>query len=791
MSENIAGNYSSDLWRISPDGTAELWIENIADGVVSLDFSSGDDYGDSLYVGTWQAATVLRIDSLGNVADFYDFTDDVASAYMGDLIFTAEDSVMGGRMAVTIKNDTVYELYMLNSDGTAELWTDALQSAAGYVADGDLILENNGDLTVLLSDEAGLATIAQSELTEYTLGQLNIREATYIRPYVAIDFADEARIMNLGQAATADLATEVAAGTFSPDDTAANILFDFDADGDIYLYSTNVTAIGTATRVDPGVFEDISTVIAPEDIDQASFLTNATLSHLEVYGDGKIMAIAQDPDNNTTEDDALLTFTETATDTWQSQWSLTASTIADETAPIQEFEFNGETLQLRTEGSTQAALSYLSNLDGDIKDLTSLIILQSNSRSEVVLANIDDIGDLTLDEIVINDSLGRLIFGGDVETITAPDDAEGKVSRVSIGSVQDVLTPGLEYTSFQADSLGDADTTGHRFLATGLKNLQVLGDVANIQILPRRSTNSLGDIVIDGVITDSEFNSRSLSSLTVNNLDNADVAVSSSTFYLLGRKAKIGSVTIEQGDIDSTLLYSEGNIKQVTIEDGNLTNSAITAPIEDGKIGKVIVRDQDGPGNTNGNIDNVEISADKSILTIHADGDVSSTVEMTADGSRRSRINRVSSGGDFAGSIQSTRLGDVLIGYDLNKDQLDEDDTYTGSDFTGTAQSTFDLKSVKVTGSVTDATLVSLVRSINHISAEDGFTDTIVSATKNIKRIMVGYEEGRRSSIVNSKADVSGTIYADKLGRVYFTGDEALDLSNVSKIGPVHDDVIN
>ena len=516
LSENIAGDYSSDLWRISPDGTAELWIENIADGVVSLDFSSDDDYGDSLYVGTWQAATVLRIDSLGNVAEFYNFTDDVASAYMGDLIFTAEDSVMGGRMAVTIKNDTVYELYMLNSDGTAELWSNTLQSAAGYVADGDLILENNGDLTVLLSDEAGLATIAQSELTEYTLGQLNIREATYIRPYVAIDFADEARIMNLGQAATADLATEVAAGTFSPDDTAANILFDFDADGDIYLYSTNVTAIGTATRVDPGVFEDISTVIAPEDIDQVSFLTNATLSHLEVYGDGKIMAIAQDPDNNTTEDDALLTFTETATDTWQSQWSLTASTIADETAPIQEFEFNGETLQLRTEGSTQAALSYLSNLDGDIKDLTSLIILQSNSRSEVVLANIDDIGDLTLDEIVINDSLGRLIFGGDVETITAPNDAEGKVSRVSIGSVQDVLTPGLEYTSFQADSLGDADTTSHRFLATGLKNLQVLGDVANIQILSRRSTNNLGDIVIDGVITGSEFNSRSLSSLTVN-----------------------------------------------------------------------------------------------------------------------------------------------------------------------------------------------------------------------------------------------------------------------------------
>ncbi|MCK4629590.1 MAG: hypothetical protein KAT56_11350, partial [Sedimentisphaerales bacterium] len=61
VSENVdsngaaEGGFESDIWRISPDGVAELFAADVANGVITLAFSTGADlrYGGDLFVGTF------------------------------------------------------------------------------------------------------------------------------------------------------------------------------------------------------------------------------------------------------------------------------------------------------------------------------------------------------------------------------------------------------------------------------------------------------------------------------------------------------------------------------------------------------------------------------------------------------------------------------------------------------------------------------------------------------------------------------------------------------------------
>ena len=89
---------------------------------------------------------------------------------------------------------------------------------------------------------------------------------------------------------------------------------------------------------------------------------------------------------------------------------------------------------------------------------------------------------------------------------------------------------------------------------------------------------------------------------------------------------------------------------------------------------------------------------------------------------------------------------------------------------------------------VTPSASISHSGSIGSIFAEDGLIDTTISAYLRVDRILVGYQGGRRATIANEDADVSGSISAWYLGNLFYTGTLAEDMSLPDHHGPIHDD---
>ena len=101
-------------------------------------------------------------------------------------------------------------------------------------------------------------------------------------------------------------------------------------------------------------------------------------------------------------------------------------------------------------------------------------------------------------------------------------------------------------------------------------------------------------------------------------------------------------------------------------------------------------------------------------------GDVDADSAFSSFNNRRSRARLIISGGDFAGTVQGFYVDRVLVGYDQNEQRRIEDDTYTGSDFTGTVTSYRTMKYLSVTGMIDGASISSSRRTVGVVLAEDG-----------------------------------------------------------------------
>jgi len=282
--------------------------------------------------------------------------------------------------------------------------------------------------------------------------------------------------------------------------------------------------------------------------------------------------------------------------------------------------------------------------------------------------------------------------------------------------------------------------------------------------------------------------------LQVNNNQGEDEAILEGTFVLTGNGAVLKQAQVVQGDVVDSVFSAE-NIQTFEVARGNLQGTNLLALSSAGQIGSVLVgQGPSGAGDQNrGNILNSNIRAARFIGRVHADGDILSPTSIITSGLLTAKIGRVSCGGDCSANISSVRIDEILVGYDRYLQKKVEDEDFTGGDFSGTVSAIFGLKNLYVTGRINNAAINANTFSgfgvITSIFAEDGFENTSVSVNHSIRRIMVGYENGRRSRIVNSDANVSGTIRTGTLGRLYYTGTRNVNLSQVRHLGPVIDDV--
>ena len=315
LSENIdqngpeEGGFSSDLWRINQEGEAELFVESIADGVISLAFGNFA-YGNDLFVATFNSGVsegkVLRVDSEGNVETFFDFNPFGSSISVCDLAFAPVllpgDSPMAGALVLTMQSGAATFVVQLEPDGvTYEVWATNLET--GDVSSGDLIFAAYGNLIVAQQDQKNLVQLDYRGLFDYTLGQLQVRpmldeglEEIRFVPYALLEVADQPRILRLSDSGDpADIATEVSPSVLDvgevPDDGSMEISFVFDAAGDLFTYIQNVDELRTSRRNQEGKFSQFTTRLTGAKIDAFADLVDARLPQLAWSADGSLVAI--------------------------------------------------------------------------------------------------------------------------------------------------------------------------------------------------------------------------------------------------------------------------------------------------------------------------------------------------------------------------------------------------------------------------------------------------------------------------------------------------------------------
>jgi len=315
LSENIdqngttEGGFSSDLWRVDQEGVAHLFVEGIADGVISLAFGNAD-YGDDLFVATFDSGIsegmVWRVDSEGNVEPFHDFSSFGASVSVSDMQFAPTDvpgnSPLAGSLVLTLKTVDSSFVVQLEPDGvTYQIWAADLET--GDVSSGDLIFDEFGNLIIAQQGAKNLVRMDYQDLFTISFDQLQVRpmledglEPISWVPYLLTNVGNQPRILHLSNSGNAaDIITEVSPSVLDigevPADGSKQVSFTFDAVGDLFTYIQNVDELRTSQRNQEGKFTQFTTLLTGLEIDAFTDLVDAHLPQLAWAGDGSLVAI--------------------------------------------------------------------------------------------------------------------------------------------------------------------------------------------------------------------------------------------------------------------------------------------------------------------------------------------------------------------------------------------------------------------------------------------------------------------------------------------------------------------
>jgi len=890
LDEPGMGKYASDLWRIDPDGVAELFIRDVVSAAISLAFDTTSNYGNYLYVATFHQGKIVRVGSDGSVETFIDIEAIYPKTGISDIAFSPADSVMAGAMIMSLTSGGKF-LTEVEPDGqTIHTWCSNMYP--GDISGGDILFDESGNPVIAQGGLSRIRRLDIQDLFDYSFVDLQIRRETTQNAgvvdydlYALTDSADYPRLMRIGGSEPNDIRTAVNPALLAAKDDdgqdSSDVAFTFDEAGDMYVYIQNLDELQTSPKGEQGHFADFQTVSIGAYITEITGLIDPRITHLAWSDDGSILALGRDS-NEAAEGDAppgdnmvlklgsaagsifvedvenlvqltdltVMQLTLSGPAGFNQVYQATSGTVLEppKMAGLDEGSYlaviesllnssgdyemlvslggdlqrtiqvnqaqgpevmintAGDHLALSCEGPGQVELLVNQRPNGTVVDGASLTISQSKSNTKIRLVNMGsidsyenwirgraktDYDSFPVNEVRLDGSLKELVICGPIETISASTDSKGTVAHCSLGHVGNIETPDYRFGNFAASGIGVRVGAGSVFNAQSIRSIEVEDSVENITVMHSGSRNYYRNIKVGGVIIFSTFYGRGIGSLQVDNNQNEDAAILSSTFDLTSSGGILKSVMVTDGDVFNSNFDVEKQIGCFTIANGDLDQSNIRVFNSKGMISDVSVERSEQTDENEGNIRGSLISAGKMIKRVRADGVINTNSEISTPALMSSKIRQVSCGGDFSGKINSPRIHEVLVGFDSRGKRLAEsaEAGYSGSDFSGTITTAWHLRTLCVTGAIRDATISARVYAgygnIGSIFAEDGFEHTTVSVGAKITRIMVGYQGGRRTNIANADADVSGTINANRLGRLYYTGTKDLDLSQVRHIGPV------
>jgi len=447
-------------------------------------------------------------------------------------------------------------------------------------------------------------------------------------------------------------------------------------------------------------------------------------------------------------------------------------------APAGFFNTQGEQLRLDISGKGRAALTVTGKPSGTVvTSLDSLNLSGGASRSQVSLINLDDSGDLALPQIILAGSWGLIQCEGTIDSIEEQAGTKGIIYHTDLGTVYNVRAPHYYFYDFQAENLGDTNAAQEQvFDGWRLRDLTVQDTIGSVRFFAYGSKNNYRNIQAAGAIVDSIFFGSQINNLDV--AQNHDAladpnALVDSTFVL--DKALVWA-KIHHGNVANSVFYTNKIIGMFEVEEGSLVQSVIQAEGPYSAVHYVFV---------DGDITDSFISAGGLIKQVHADGAIANS-QIQANAQYRSKIYRVSSGGDFSGSIDTHRLQSLLVGFDRFGAVIAAGAGTPDPIFSGSVIANLSLNTINVAGSIQQANINSAYGSIDSIFTTGDF-DATVYAWKKIDRIMVGFINGRvaNNSIANPQANVAGSIGTAYLGRLYYTGELDPQINLPTERGPI------
>ncbi|MBI9018125.1 MAG: hypothetical protein JEZ07_12790 [Phycisphaerae bacterium] len=863
ISENGYNDYygtgrASDLWRVDKNGKAHMFVESLMNYAGSLAFDTSGNYDNALFVASWDTATIMKIDASGNASTFYS-SDEIGGIL--DIAFSPVDSLFAGNLTFTVRSGSVTRLVTIDPDGNTSVWAANLPT--GDVPSGDITFDANGDLYVLNSDNNGVSRIEYQDLHNYTLGQMRIRTVNDIEtPYVLVSIADQPRIVRVAADNVDDVATEanpsfIDVGTV-PDDGSKNITFDFAPDGEMFAYIRNADAFAKSPRSEENNTFDQWVSMAGSFFENEFDLTDIQVKNM-FFGSGYTVywvagnGPGDDPENlpSQDKDDILLSFTAinednepddfqtlvTVKDLTKMQVDITGpdnysesfvtdidqineklyenleagnyyiavSSIAGasgdyellaevggvqqdleitaDNSPLELINVNNETIKITFIGKGNAVLKVLKRPASDkISNFLSMEIQDSTSSTEVTIENIDNPNVLTIENLILNNSMKSLVVDGDVNTITGMANKTKTIKSISVNDVEEIMATNYKFSLFTAENIGDKDAeVMTKFDVLALSELVVYGDIDNTEFFDIDHKNYFKLISVQGIVNNSQFSGASIKAFEILNIQDEPIAMDSSMIYV---NKTIYQVTVGRGNIDGSVISANKKVGSVAVLDGDLINSQIRAvSYLSSSIGEVLVYNglQDNLNQDTGNISNSTITTRKSIKTIYASGAIDSDTYITASGARKPKISRIASGGDNASRTTASDIKEVLVGFDRSYKRIAESSAFTGSDFTGSITVSYNLKELNVTGKITDAQILGSYK-LGSIFAEDGF-DANVQTVRDIKKIMIGFIDGKRSKVseyidkTGNSYTVDGSISAQKCSSLYYVGKRKENMS--------------
>ncbi len=499
-----------------------------------------------------------------------------------------------------------------------------------------------------------------------------------------------------------------------------------------------------------------------------------------------------------------------------------------------------ERIQILLDGSGELVVSVTQVNETElVRSIDRVQATDTTGKTKIIISNLDNPGNVHLDEFSFERSLDYLACGGTIDTIVGDPNSKQSVDEFIVGGIKEIYAPGCRVGSISVDDLGDPNqnTAQNGYLRVNMvkvRDITVSHDMHNIVFFDSQSRNVYRNVYVGGVMNNSALYGLSLKKLTVANENQVENALDYSGIflsnfinhitvnygnvangsYILAEKKisnielingdlqgsnieaeTIGRLVVRQGHIDNCNINASKKILKLELLNGNIEDSTIeTDSANRSKIYWVTVSSanhvMDDPNS--GNIINSSISSHSLIKYVHADGQIDQDTIIKTNSSINmvSVIDTISSGGDCGATISSRKVNKVLVGVNQAGKRLDEVDGFTGSDFTGSIYGLISVKTVMATGKIgigsepsTAASIVSYYGSVTSLFAEDGFNASVSAGTR-VNRIMVGFVNGFRRKLANATADVAGEVNANRLSRLYYTGqkDDEMTLPDKSPI---------